>query len=201
MRASSGGNVPAMDESLAEWFAREILVHEEALVRFLARAWPHRDDVYDLRQETYVRVYEAAARSRPASPRAFMYATARNLMADRIRRGRVVSIEVVGDMEALNVSMEAPEPDDRAGTWQELRRLAGALDRLPDRCRTAVWLHKMEDLSYREVAARMGVSVKTVEKQISKGIRRLAQFYLQPTTGDADARETAAGPAREEPHG
>ncbi|MGJ4728090.1 RNA polymerase sigma factor [Luteimonas sp. SDU101] len=190
-----------MDESLAEWFAREILVHEEALVRFLARTWPHRDDVYDLRQETYVRVYEAAARSRPASPRAFMYATARNLMADRIRRGRVVSIEVVGDMEALNVSLEEPTPDDKAGTWQQLKRLADALDRLPDRCRHAVWLHKMEDLSYREVAARMGVSVKTVEKQISKGIRRLAQFYLQRDTGDAGTGETAAGSAREEPHG
>lgn len=190
-----------MDESLAEWFAREILVHEEALVRFLARTWPHRDEIHDLRQETYVRVYEAAGRSRPASPKAFMYATARNLMADRIRRGRVVSIEVVGDMEVLNVSMEAPEPDARAGTWQELRRLADALDRLPDRCRTAVWLHKMEDLSYREVAMRMGVSVKTVEKQVSKGIRRLAQFYLQRASGEANAEEAVERSVREEPHG
>lgn len=176
-----------MDESLAEWFAREILVHEDALVRFLMRTWPHREEVYDLRQDIYVRIYEAAARSRPASPRAFMYATARNLMADRVRRGRVVSIEAVGDLEALNVSMEDPEPDEKAGTWQELKRLAAAVDRLPDRCRAAVWLHKVEELSYREVAVRMGISVKTVEKQIAKGIRRLAQHCLQRTGPGAAA--------------
>lgn len=190
-----------MDESLAQWFAREILVHEEALVRFIARNWPYRDDIHDLRQDTYVRVYEAAARSRPASPRAFMYATARNLMADRVRRGRVVSIEVVGDMEALNVSMEEPEPDDKAGTWQELKQLADALDRLPDRCRAAVWLHKMEDLSYREVAGRLGISVKTVEKQISKGIKRLAQFYLQRERAETKAEDGMERPAEEKPHG
>src|SRR5690606_22653238 len=144
-------------------------------------------------------IYEAAGRSRPASPRAFMYATARNLMADRVRRGRVVSIEAVGDMEALSVSMQDPEPDEKASTWQELKRLADAVDRLPDRCRAAVWLHKVEELSYREVAARMGTSVKTVEKQIAKGIRRLAQHYLQRAgTGTAaDPDHVAARRARE----
>ncbi len=137
-----------MDEPLNRWFAREILVHEEALTRFLSRTWPYRDEIHDLRQDTYVRVYESAARARPLQPRAFLYATARNLMTDRIRRGRVVSIEVMGDLEALNLKREGPEPEDHAGTWQELRRLAEALDQLPDRCRAAVWLHKMEDLSY-----------------------------------------------------
>lgn len=130
-----------------------------------------------------------------------MYATARNLMADRVRRGRVVSIEVVGDMEALNISMEAPEPEEKASTWQELKWLADALDRLPDRCRAAVWLHKMEELSYRQVAARMGISVKTVEKQISKGIRRLAQHYLQRARLSANVERVAARRAREEPDG
>lgn len=190
-----------MDELLAQWFEREILVHEEALVRFLMRAWPNREDVYDLRQDTYVRIYEAAAKARPASPKAFMYTTARNLMVDRMRRGRVVSIEMVGDMEALNVFMTEPQPEENAGTWQELRRLADALDRLPDRCRAAVWLHKMEGLSYREVAARLGISVKTVEKQVSKGIRRLAQFYLQCTYEQSNAEKEAELRGQEKPHG
>ena len=76
-----------------DWFVREILVHEHALTRMLLRNWPHRDEVHDLRQEIYARVYEAGLDKRPTTPAAFLFATARHLMADRARRSRVVSIE------------------------------------------------------------------------------------------------------------
>ncbi len=69
------------------WFAREILVHEESLVRYLARSWPKPDEVHDLRQDIYVRVYESALRARPAAPRPFCSRRTRNLMTDRVRRG------------------------------------------------------------------------------------------------------------------
>ena len=71
-----------MPDDLDNWFKREILTHEDSLVRYLLRTWPHRQDIVDLRQDTYGRVYEAAAKSRPQSPKAFLFATARNLMVD-----------------------------------------------------------------------------------------------------------------------
>lgn len=61
-----------MAESLDTWFKREILSHEVILVRFIARVWPHRNEVADIRQEAYARVYEAARRSRPQTPKAFL---------------------------------------------------------------------------------------------------------------------------------
>ncbi|HXS03413.1 MAG TPA: sigma factor, partial [Rhodanobacter sp.] len=81
-----------MDDSLNAWFCREILVHEGALMRYLLRCWFRREEIHDLRQEIYVRVYEAAAKARPAMPKSFMFTTARHLMTDRLRRARVVSI-------------------------------------------------------------------------------------------------------------
>ena len=51
-----------MNEALDAWFVREILAHEGALVRYFTRTWPVRDEIHDLRQETYLRVYEAAAK-------------------------------------------------------------------------------------------------------------------------------------------
>ena len=81
-----------MDESLDTWFKREIFAHEESLVRYFLRTWPNRQEVPDLRQDTYVRVYEAAAKSRPQSPKSFLFATARNLMADHIRRRRILRL-------------------------------------------------------------------------------------------------------------
>src|SRR5690348_10777446 len=91
------------DDCLDDWFVREILVHEERLVGYLLRRWPNRADVDDLRQDIYVRIYEAAARCRPPVPRAFLFTTAAHLLADRMRRRRVVAIDAVGDIEALDV--------------------------------------------------------------------------------------------------
>jgi RNA polymerase sigma-70 factor (ECF subfamily) len=79
-----------MGEHLDTWFKREILSHEVILMRFISRVWPRRDEIADIRQETYARVYEAARESRAQSPKAFLFATARNLMADRIRRELIV---------------------------------------------------------------------------------------------------------------
>ena len=173
-----------MDESLEAWFAREVLAHEEALVRYLRRCWSHADDVLDLRQETYIRVFEAARRERPRQPKSFLFTTARHLMADRVRRGRIVSIEAVGDFESLNVPVDEAGPERRHDARQSLRRLAEAFDRLPDRCREVMWLRKVEELPQKEVARRMGVAEKTVEKQVAKGARLIADHVY----GAAGAR-------------
>lgn len=164
-----------MDESLDAWFAREVLSHEDALVRYLRRTWPNRDEVHDLRQETYIRLYESATKARPLAPKAFLFTTARNLMADRVRRRRIVSIEATGDVDALNVSVDEISPEQITSAHQELRRLAQAFDLLPAKCRDVMWMRKVEGLPQKDVAARMGISEGAVEKHITKGVRMLAQ--------------------------
>ena len=166
--------VPHMRAELDRWFCEEILIHEEALQRYLHRCWPHRDEIHDLRQELYARVYEAAAKTRPSAPKSFMFASARHLMADRARRARVVSIEPMGDFEPSHVLVDDVSPERWCGGRQALTRLAGAFDRLPDRCREVVWLRRVEELSQKDVAMRMGISEKTVEKHLAKGMRLLA---------------------------
>lgn len=178
-----------MPTALDSWFAREILVHEQALERYLRRCWPHRDDVHDLRQDTYVRVYEAAARALPSAPKAFLFTTAHNLMTDRLRRAKVVSILSVGDFDALNVLVEDVSPEREFSGRQALARLAEAFDRLPDRCRETVWLRRVEGLPQKAAAQQMGVSEKTVEKHLAKGMRLMAAWYYG---GEAAATDAAA---------
>jgi RNA polymerase sigma factor (sigma-70 family) len=182
-----------MDEdSLDNWFIREILVHEEALVGYLLRRWPNRPDVNDLRQDAYVRVYEAAARSRPPVPKAFLFSTAAHLLADRMRRRRVVAIDAVGDIEALDVSVEEVSPERRISAHEELRRLAQAIDLLPPRCREVVWLRRVDELSQKEVARRLGIGEKSVEKHVMKGMKLLAAaFRSGPTQGVPEAPRMA----------
>jgi RNA polymerase sigma factor (sigma-70 family) len=164
-----------MEDTLKQWFIREIVAHEGALMRHLYRVWPDRSEIRDIRQEAYVRVYEAATRSRPLAPKSFLFATARNLMADRVRRERVVCIEARAELDALNVLVDEISPERRASARQELGRLAHAFDRLPRRCRDVMWLTKVESLSQREAATRLGVNEKAVEKQVSRGMRLLAE--------------------------
>ena len=176
-----------MQATLDRWFIEEVLIHEEALLRYLHRNWRHRDEIHDMRQELYVRVYEAAGKGLPTQPKAFLFASARHLMADRIRRSRVVSIEPMGDFEPSHVLIDDVTPERWCGGRQALSRLATAFDQLPDRCREVVWLRRVEDLSQKEVAVRLGISEKTVEKHIAKGMRLLADTLF----GDDDAARPA----------
>jgi RNA polymerase sigma factor (sigma-70 family) len=171
-----------VDDEIDAWFKREVLIHEEALTRYLRHHWQDAHDIYDLRQETYARVYESAQKQIPDSARPFIFAIAKHLMADRIRRRRIVAIDSVGDFAALNVLVDVVSPEARAGAHQELRQLARALDDLPKKCREVVWLRRIDDLSQKEVAKRLGLSEKTVEKHLMKGMKRLtnAVFGADP---------------------
>ncbi len=183
---------------LDRWFAAEVLVHEPALMHFLLKRWSEREDVPDLRQEVYMRVYEAALRERPLSPRAFLFTTARNLLADRIRRQKVVSIEAMGDLEPSCVYLiEEVSPERWTGGRQLLRRLADALDALPDRCRDVVWLRRVEELPQKDVAHRLGIREKTVEKHLAKGMRLLAD-RLYGSASDAATHPAHPGGAQHE---
>jgi len=162
-----------MDEALDTWFKREVVVHDEALTRYLRRHWPHPDDIHDLRQEAYVRIYESARTHIPMAARPFIFKIAQRLIADRIRRKRIVAIDSMGDLDASSVVVDEISPEREAAAHQELRHLAEALDGLPPKCREVVWMCRIDDLSRKEAAARLGVSEKTVEKHLMKGMKRL----------------------------
>lgn len=181
-----------MDEPLDTWFKREILAHEASLVRYLFRTWPHRQEVFDLRQDVYVRVYEAAAKARPQAPKAFLFATARHLMTDRIRRKRIVSIDSVGDLDALNVMVEDISPEQRISAHEELRRLAEAIDQLPPRCREVVWLRRVDELAQKDVAFRLGITQKVVEKHVMKGMKLLAAALFRTESGQPEEKSRSS---------
>jgi hypothetical protein len=65
LSSSPGVSSFSMGDTLEQWFIREVLAHEGALIRHLSRVWPNRSEIRDIRQEAYVRVYEAARKARP----------------------------------------------------------------------------------------------------------------------------------------
>lgn len=166
-----------------DWFVREVLPLEAILMHFLRHNWRDQSDIEDLRQDVYVRVCEAAHKQIPETAKAFVLATARNLLIDRVRRGHVVPIDAVADLDILGVAIDSPAPDQHAIARQELERLQSALDKLSPRAREVVILRRIEEQSGREIATRMGISEATVWEYLAEGILALANTLYgdQPT--------------------
>ncbi len=165
------------------WFMREVLPLESTLMLFLRQNWRNRAEIADLRQDVYMRVYEAALKEIPEQTKAFVLTTARNLIIDRVRKESVIPFEIVTDLEALNAASEQPGPERAVIARDALRRLTAALDRLPPRCREAVTLRKIEGLSRREIAARMGIAEFTVNRHLTEGMRALADILYGEEAG------------------
>ncbi len=184
-----------MESALEVWFRREILPYEPALVRFLGRKSSSPADVDDIRHDIYIRILEAAETSLPVSPRSFLFAIARNVLVDRTRRARIVSIDLLGDMDDLHVLIDEICPERNLTGHQQLQQLSGLFDRLPARCREIVWMRRVEDLPQKEIARRLGISESTVEKHLIRGISLLANaLYQSEERADTIAARPAGQP-------
>lgn len=156
------------------WFVREVLPLEAALTQYFRHNWRDAAGAADFLQDVYLRVYEAASKEFPTSTRSFVFTIAHNLLVDRVRRAKVIPLEAVENLEALNVPADVPGPEAHAVARDELRRLEAALEKLPPRARQAFALHHIEGLTVREIAQRMSIGERGVTWHLNEGLRALA---------------------------
>lgn len=183
-RPQEGGQprnrVAAMEEVHA-WFIREVLPLEAALMQYLHRNWRRKDDIPDLRNDIYVQVYEAALRQIPDKPQQFVIVTARNLLINRLRRERIVPMEAMADLDALEVALDALTPERTTIARDELRLLQRALERLPRRTREVIVMRRVEGLSRAEISLRLGISEETISAHVTDGMRALTEMLFGAT--------------------
>ncbi|WP_372784547.1 RNA polymerase sigma factor [Phenylobacterium sp.] len=173
----------------ASWLACHILPHEPAL-----RAWLHRRRVDgletdDIVQETYAVLAGLAAVEHIDSPRAYAFQTAQSIILRHLRRARIVRIDAIGDIDLLGAAIDEPSPERQASSRQELRRVTELIAGLPAKCREAFTLRKIEGLSQRDVARRMGISENTVEKHIGRALRTLMSTMKNGGTSSPEASQ------------
>lgn len=166
------------DDSLNAWFCREVLPLERSLTQFIRRNWRVADDVIDLRQEVYEHALTGARRGLPQQAAPYVYTIARNLLINRTKRARIVSFELVADLESVYRGVDLFAAERHLSARDELRRAYAGLDNLPPRCREVVRLRKVEGLTTREAADRLGVGIDTIEQQLTMGMRALTDFML-----------------------
>jgi RNA polymerase sigma-70 factor (ECF subfamily) len=168
--------MPPRDSETARWFAQEVHPHEGALRSYLRTRFPALTDVDDLVQETYCRLVQAHNAGRIDEARPYLFATARNLALDLFRRSRVLSLERIDDLAPSSVVEGRPDAAEAASHAQELEIVTDAINALPGRCREVVRLRKFDGLSHREIADRLGISLRTVNAQIAVGMLRCRDY-------------------------
>ena len=164
----------------SQWFAKEVYAHNGQLKAYLRVSFPSVRDVDDVIQESYLRIWRARLTRPIHATKAFLFKIAHNLAIDVIREEQGVRTESFVDLEVLPVL----GLQDRSDAAALLRRkesidlLSEALAALPNRAREIVFLRKFQAIPQREVAAMLGVSERTVEAQLAKGMR-LCEDYLR----------------------
>lgn len=168
------------DNALHAWFCEEVLPLEGALMRFIQRNWRMVDEVLELRQDVYERALLGAQHEIPANTAAYVFTVARNHLINRSARAKIVSFEAFVDLENFMQS-DAFATERQLDARDQLRRAQAGIEALPRRCGEVVRLRKIEGLSTAETAARLGVSKTTIERQLTMGMRALANFMLGGT--------------------
>lgn len=163
------------------WFVLRVLPLESSLMRYLQGSCRNSAEAADLRQDVYANVIAAAQREIPTHTRAFVFTTAKNLLMSRLRHERIVSIDTVSDLDELGLAAEEPDQDRTLIAREELRRVREAIQKLPPRSREAVILRRIEGLSGREIAQRMGISESAVSRYVDNAIRTLSNLLYSDT--------------------
>lgn len=171
--------MPPQNPESARWFAAEVQPHAPGLRAYLCGQFPSLPDVDDVVQESLVRVVRAREKGRVDSPRALLFATARNLALDIVRRQRVIAFEPITEVTDSSVFLSGGAIPESVSRNEEIDLLTQAIQSLPDRCRQVFTLRVAYGLSQREIAMRLGISENTVEKQMGKGIRRCTEFFAR----------------------
>lgn len=166
------------DTGLALLLARDLDANFEALVlhfqdrlyRFALRLSGNAQDAEEIAQDAFIKAYRAlerypADRVRAMALRPWLYQIALNVWKNRIRRKKLPRSELDGEIVS-----PADGPDGQAEAQARGEDVIRALERLPDRLRTAVVLRHIEGLSYDEIASVLDQPVGTVKSNVHRGL-------------------------------
>lgn len=143
------------------------------LRRFIRTRVASREDAEDAVQEAYLRLLRYAERHEVENPEHLLFAAARNIAVDNQRRQRVRE-KTAADYAILEVCSRVwPSADEVVDARQRLKRVEAAVAELPVRCREVFLLHRIQGLSYSQIAGRCGISSSAVEKHIARAMLQI----------------------------
>ncbi len=169
--------MPDSEIEQSRWFVDSVLPHESGLRRWIRSRFSAIKDVDDLIQETFSRILKARESGPVPNPQAYLFVVSRNLAINKLKR---LNLECPPELERLDPLMLVDEmagPFEVTAHQEEIDELVCAIQSLPERCRQVMTLRKVYGLSQKEVAAKLGIAVHTVEAQVGIGMRKCTAFF------------------------
>jgi RNA polymerase sigma-70 factor (ECF subfamily) len=142
--------------------------HRRSLLWYLTRLLPNRADAEEIAQEAFVRLLGAAhLETDLGRARNYLFATATNLARDNYRRRSARGEGAHVALEDLQLEADEPLPECCLDAERGCRIIASALHSLQPRPRQAFLMYVQDELTYERIALTLGVSKKTVERDIA----------------------------------
>ena len=150
----------------------------EGLLNYAGRIVRETELAHDLVQETFCKLYEDNVNlSIHLSVKSYLYKSVYNSCLNEIKHQKVVNN--YADRELLDFYfteiVQAPEAELALQNEDIRKVLEEAINKLPERCREVFVLSKVEELSNKDIAEKLNISVKTVEVQMTKALSRLRE--------------------------
>lgn len=143
------------------------------LAYFLRRVRDHAE-AEDLAQDVLIRLMKHEG-TEIASPEAYVFQMASNLLADRTRRQKVRSQYREMVLQAEDRGIDVIDPYRVAAGRAQIAAISTALGLLPERTRTIFILYRIENFGQEAIADSFGLSVSAVKKHVAKAMAKLAQ--------------------------
>jgi RNA polymerase sigma factor (sigma-70 family) len=128
-------------------------------------------DAEDVLQDAFLKVVETSHREEIRKVDNLLARIVRCVAIDRIRRRSMRTDTVAATEEAVDL---AADPERGLIGAQRLSRVMAGIDAMPPRRREVFLLHRIEELTYPQIARRLGISVKAVEKHMHLAMRQLS---------------------------
>ena len=158
--------LPSSDTNV-DAFVRE---NQAELLSFFRHRLAQSQDAADLAQESWSRLMRYRQDQPPASLRSLLFTIARNVLKNLWRWSSLHQLEQSTDFTEVDVVSELPGVERQWQAQRYLEALEATVAGMPDKRRTVFLLSRVEGLSNAEVAQRCGISVKMVEKHLTKAI-------------------------------
>jgi RNA polymerase sigma-70 factor (ECF subfamily) len=145
--------------------------HYQALARFAFRFVRDATAAEDVVQDVFARLWtDRHTLNIATSVRAYLYAAVRNRALNISKHTAVID---AFEFDAESIVPASPQPDEVLDVAELDARLSEALEALPEKQATVMRLRWRDELSYAEIADALGISIKGVEKHLSRGLAAL----------------------------
>jgi RNA polymerase sigma factor (sigma-70 family) len=148
------------------------------LKAFLSRFLHRPQDIEDIAQEAYLRLLKSEKDSYIAHPKALLFTVAKNLALNELRSK---ARRVTGYIEECQIERESvgASIEEELEALDSLNIYCAAVDALPEQCRRVYLLRKVHGLPQKDIAERLGVTLRTVERHLQYGVIKCRAYIRE----------------------